>query len=226
MIEIAADLRAQFGAVRDQGARPTCMAFAASDTHAGLRDGWSPLSCEFAFYHAQRRAGREPHQGALLSSMLETLRQEGQPEESGWPYLPAVPADLGQWTPPATLGERYGRNGAGGDVDLAQISAALDQGRPVMLLTMLSASFFRPTAAGVVDPAPKEGPDPAMRHAVIAVGHGRAEGTPAILIRNSWGTAWGLGGHAWLTDRFLKPRLFRTAILMEDVDVSSNPAAA
>ena len=42
-----------FGQARNQGARPTCMAFAASDIHAALRRGWSPLSCEYAFYQAR-----------------------------------------------------------------------------------------------------------------------------------------------------------------------------
>ena len=73
------------------------MAFAASDTHAALRTGWVPLSCEYAFYQAQRRAGRPPSTGALLSSMLDAVREDGQPEESGWPYLPTTPADVDSW---------------------------------------------------------------------------------------------------------------------------------
>jgi hypothetical protein len=89
-ITISVDLRASFGAARDQGARPTCLAFAASDTHAALREGWTPLSCEYAFFQAQRRAGRMPNAGALLSSMLEALCKDGQPEESGWPYQSAM----------------------------------------------------------------------------------------------------------------------------------------
>jgi len=43
-ITVSVDLRPQFGPVRDQGDRPTCLAFAASDAHAGLRDPWEPLS--------------------------------------------------------------------------------------------------------------------------------------------------------------------------------------
>lgn len=42
-----------------------------------LRGGWAPLSCESAFYQAQRRAGGPPSKGALLSLMLEALRQDG-----------------------------------------------------------------------------------------------------------------------------------------------------
>ncbi|ALR19645.1 MULTISPECIES: C1 family peptidase [Sphingobium] len=226
MIEITTDLRLLFGAARDQGARPTCMAFAASDAHAGLRDGWAPLSCEFAFYHAQRRAGRSPAQGALLSAMLDALRGDGQPEEHGWPYLEAVPEDHGLWNPPAVVGDRYGRDSQSGTKNLASIIALLDTGRPVVILTMLSRSFFMPAGDGVVDPANDEQPEPSQRHAVIAVGHGKVDGTTAILVRNSWGTGWGLDGHAWLTERFLAPRLFATANLMEEVDVSSSTLAA
>ncbi|GAA0864953.1 MULTISPECIES: C1 family peptidase [Pseudomonadota] len=226
MIDIVRDLRPLFGPARDQGARPTCLAFAASDTHAGLRDGWAPLSCEFAFYAAQKRAGRPPTSGALLSTMLDALRLDGQPDEKGWPYLAAVPADHRLWTPPATVGPLYGRNGQRDGTDLSSILAALDRDTPVLMLTMLSRSFFQPRGDGVVDPANDELPEPAQRHAVVAVGHGTVDGTPAILIRNSWGPGWGLEGHAWLTERFLAPRLFATANLTEEVDVSSHTAAA
>jgi C1A family cysteine protease len=65
-----------------------------------------------------------------------------------------------------------------------------------------------------------------LRHAVVAVGHGTTSDQTAILIRNSWGAEWGEGGHAWLTEKFLSPRLFATAILMEEIDVSSRAAAA
>ena len=226
MIEVTTDLRPLFGAARDQGARPTCMVFAASDAHAGLRDGWAPLSCEFAFFHAQRRAARSPAQGALLSAMLDALRGDGQPEEQGWPYLEAVPDDHSLWSPPAVVGDRYGRDGHPGTKDLASIIALLDQGRPVVILTMLSRSFFMPTGDGVVDPANDEKPEPSQRHAVIAVGHGKVDGVTALLVRNSWGAGWGFGGHAWLTERFLAQRLFATANLMEEVDVSSSTLAA
>lgn len=226
MIDIVRDLRPLFGPARDQGARPTCLAFAASDTHARLRDGWAPLSCEFAFYAAQKRAGRPPTSGALLSTMLDALRLDGQPDEKGWPYLAAVPADHRLWTPPATVGPLYGRNGQRDGTDLSSILAALDRDTPVLMLTMLSRSFFQPRGDGVVDPANDELPEPAQRHAVVAVGHGTVDGTPAILIRNSWGPGWGLEGHAWLTERFLAPRLFATANLTEEVDVSSHTAAA
>lgn len=226
MIEIQVDLRGLLGLARDQEARPTCLAFAVSDAHAALRDGWTPLSCEFAFYHAQRRAGRSPAQGALLSAMMVALRADGQPEEQGWPYLATVPADHQLWKPPVSVGNCYGRNGITSGFNLAPVIASLDQSKPVVLLTTLSRSFFLPDSKGVVDPANDEYPEPTQRHAVVAVGHGTVHGTPAVLVRNSWGASWGIAGHAWLSERFLEPRLFAIANLLEEVDVSSSAVAA
>jgi hypothetical protein len=215
-----------FGPARDQGPRPTCLAFATSDAHAGLRPGWQPLSCEYAFFQAQHRTGRSAAEGATLTSMLDGLQQDGQPEEAGWPYLPATPADLTAWQPPNSVGARYRRASARGDTTVAPILAKLDQRRPVLLMTLLSRSFYLPSTEGVVDPANDEAPEPTQRHAVVAVGDGTVHGAQAILVRNSWGPTWGVAGHAWLTQRFLEPRLFATAHLMEDVDVFGSSAAA
>jgi hypothetical protein len=68
-VTIDCDLRSMFGPVRDQGARPTCLAFAASDAHAAVRPDWVPLSCEFAYYHALKRDGAGSSKGATLGTM-------------------------------------------------------------------------------------------------------------------------------------------------------------
>ena len=225
-ITVQKDLRSELGAARNQGPRPTCLAFAVSDAHAALRAGWSPLSCEYAFYHAQRRGGRSPDSGATVPDMLAALRFDGQPEETGWPYLAATPTDLGAWQPPAAPGPLFGRAGAThtGAVDAA--IAELDQGRPVVLLLMLSRCFYAPTVGAVVRPVPGEAPELARRHAVLAVAHGSVDGELAILVRNSWGLGWGEAGHAWLTETFIAPRVFGAALLTENVDVSARSVAA
>jgi hypothetical protein len=224
-IIVSVDLRPEFGPARNQGSRPTCLAFAASDTHAGLRAGWNPLSCEYAFYHAQRRAGRPASKGAVLSSMLEALRKDGQPEESGWPYLRETPADPAAWIPPGAVGTLFGRAGEKARASIDDVIRELNGGRPVIILLTLSRSFFMP-AQGIIHPAPGETPEPQRRHAVIAVGHGRVDAHRAVLVRNSWGQRWGEGGYGWLTEVFLGPRLFAAAKLTEEVDVSAHSAAA
>lgn len=226
VIVVQQDLRAEFGAARDQGARPTCLAFAASDSHAGVRAGWDPLSCEFAFFHAQRRAMRPPSSGAVLQHMLDALQLNGQPVEAGWPYLSDTPTFAAAWTPPSAPGTLFGRTGAEGLSTFAEVVQHLDAGRPVMLLLALTPSFFRPDAQGVVTPAAGEKPDLSLRHAVIGVGHGLVDNAPAILIRNSWGSEWGDQGYGWLPASFVSAGLFALAILGDNIDVPAYPAAA
>ncbi|WP_319797228.1 C1 family peptidase [Nitrobacter sp.] len=224
-ISVSVDLRACLGPARNQGPRPTCLAFAASDAHAAVRAGWRPLSCEYAFYQAQRRAGRPPNTGALLSAMLEALRKDGQPEENGWPYLAATPANS-SWTPPTEVGQLFGRNSMLATHSIDQVIQELDRGRAVIVLMMLSRAFYQRNPQGIIDPPPDEQPEPERRHAVVAVGHGIIDGQRAVLVRNSWGPSWGDAGYGWLTERFLGPRIYAAATLLEDVDVSAHSAAA
>ena len=223
-MQILCDLRKQFGNARDQDQRPTCLAFAASDAHAALRSPWAPLSVEFAFYHAQRRAGRSPHVGATLTAMLEALREDGQPVEAGWPYLAAIPTD---WKPAPGIGPLYRRSSEKGGSTVSDIIDRLDEQKPVLVLLTLSPAFDLASSSNhVVDQKPGEQPNPARRHAVVAVGHGLSDGKMVVLVRNSWGEFWGMEGHAWLTEAYMAPRVFRIGVLTEDPNVYSDPIAA
>lgn len=224
-VAVLRDLRPLFGTIRDQGARPTCLAFAASDCHAALRDGWIPLSCEFAFYHAQRRAGLSPHTGSTLEAMLVALRADGQPAEMDWPYLAAPPGDLSIWSPPTTIRRVYRRAGEGYYGGFDEIVFLLEAGRPALVLITLSDAFYSPDSAGVVIAPVNEVPDPLRRHAVVAVAHGTLNKERAVMVRNSWGPGWGLDGHAWITETYLAPRLTCLAILTEEVRVPKHPNA-
>lgn len=225
-VAVSVDLRDNFGPVRDQGARPTCLAFAASDAHAGLREGWDPLSCEYVFYHAQQRSGRPPTKGAFLGDMLATLASEGQPEEQGWPYLPVLPTDLSLYRPPTVVGALYGREGEQPRQDLDLIRGALNQERPAIVLSTLTRRFFRPPSDGVVVHDDGDQVFPAPRHAVVAVGYGDHFGQPVILIRNSWGAKWGMAGHIWLAEDYLRRHMYGLALLKEACDVPDRAVAA
>jgi hypothetical protein len=225
-VAVTIDLRPHFGPARDQGKRPTCLAFATSDTHAALRGAWHALSAEFAFYHAQRRGGRKPTDGATLPAILQAIREDGQPAETGWPYLSDTPTDAATWLPPSSATPVFRRAGQGATGDVSAIIAELNQSKPVITLMRLSASFFRVPTDGIIDEAPGEKPDLNMRHAVIALGHGTRGTERVVLVRNSWGTRWGQQGYAWITDRFLTARIFSLAHLMEDCSVPASSAAA
>jgi hypothetical protein len=225
-ITIKTDHRQLFGPIRDQGQRPTCLAFATSDLHAALRGSWAPLSCEYLFYHAQRRANKKPNEGVLLSSVLDAVRHDGQPHETGWPYLPTLPADLSQWVPPSGVAPLFRRAGETGKYTVDAIVQELDHRRPLIVLLRLSWSFDWVRPDGIVDEAAGEQPDLNRRHAVIAVGHGEAKGQRAVIIRNSWGDGWGAGGYGYLTEKYLVSRVFQLATLKEDLSVSAHSAAA
>jgi C1A family cysteine protease len=209
-VSVCSDCRRRYGPARDQGERPTCLAFAASDAHAALREPWIALSCEFAFYNAQHRAGRAPFTGALLSAMLIALKLDGQPVETDWPYLDTLPSDLRAYSPPSGL-QVFRRDSEARADGLDEIVIILEAGQSSLLVMMISDAFYTPDAEGIVRASTSELPDPARRHAVVAVGHGDIDGTRAILVRNSWGVDWGCGGHAWLPEAFLLPRLIPTA---------------
>ena len=91
---------------------------------------------------------------------------------------------------------------------------------------MISDAFYTPDTQGLVLAPPSEAPDPCRRHALVAVGYGDVDGVRAVLVRNSWGADWGLGGHAWLPEPFLVPRLTRVALLTEEINVPAQNLAA
>jgi C1A family cysteine protease len=214
-VDILHDLRAEFGEARDQAPRPTCMAFAASDAHAGLRAGWEPLSVEWAYYHAVRRGGAKPDDGATLASMLKVLEVDGQPHETGWPYIAEPIRDPAVWKPPPGVSPLYRRDSNRITATLDEIIGQLDASVPVLMTMQLSDAFYLPDKNGIVDSAEK--PDPTRKHAVVAVGHGVRASDRMILVRNSWGPDWGISGYAWLTGSYLTARLLRAAVLTKEL---------
>jgi len=139
-IAIRHDLRGQFGPARDQGLRPTCLAFATSDAHAAVRDTtWAELSCEYLYFHAAQREGVKHTAGVKIASIRNALDQDGQPVEAGWPYLKAVPK---QWKPPAKVGDVFCRASkmlAGG---FARAWQKVTSGTPVLIGMSISDAFY------------------------------------------------------------------------------------
>ncbi len=208
---IVCDLRHKFGIVRDQGARPTCLAFALSDAHGSLHAPFKNLSVEYLYCNAvQLMPIRDPHAGVNVDCACTSLRDSGQPDEDIWPYQISLPSDLNGWNPPANC-TVYTREGTVQQEGFGRICTQLDAGRPVVVCMELSESFYYPIADGTImqrSPDPKTG-----NHAVIAVGHGIGGSGPCLLIRNSWGPSWGLAGHAFLHEGYLANRILSTTVL-------------
>jgi C1A family cysteine protease len=195
------DPRALMAPVRDQGQRGTCLAFAVTAAHeVGRSGGSSPEDLsEEALYWGCKRTDGNWKSGTTFGSASTALGRWGQPLEVDWPYDPRQADGIAY--PPA------GRPGGTGwfrsglrkvSVALTDVRSRLDGGVPVLLGLTVFDTFYRPDAAGHIA-NPPSGARARGRHAVVAVGHQ----TDELLIRNSWGTTWALGGYAWIGDGYV-----------------------
>ena len=212
MIIVSCDLRRELLSVRHQGRRQSCLAFAASAAHEHLGRHLEALSVEYLYFHAvARTAGANPDAGSTMEAAGAALTEEGQPFEAAWAYEPAQLYPP-MWSPPGSVGTLHRATMSVRALAVDEVCDALDAGSTVVLGLVITDAFWTPGAAGIVPPR-----DPDIErggHAVLAVGHGRDEnGDRLVLIRNSWGERWGLGGHAWLAEPYLARQLHQTALL-------------
>lgn len=209
MISATVDLRSQLLPVREQGRRQACLPFASSCAHEHQRTADVHLSVEYLFFHAIARASGNPLIGTTMSATAVALAEDGQPLEAEWPYALVQPDP---WSPPTLKGEAWKTTLVPNQLTFDDLISHLDKGAPIVLGLVITDAFFDPDDDGVV---PDLTPDiERAGHAVLAVGHGMHGGEPAILVRNSWGEAWGLQGYAWLTRTYIDRQLRETATLI------------
>lgn len=209
-LTVLVDLRDHFNRVRDQGARSTCLACAASDVHAHVHDQTEPLSAEYAYYMAICRSGSmNPNAGVAVGPMFEALEFDGQPMETVWPYSPTMPT-LAFWKPPTQLGNLFRGRFRTTPTARGAIRQHLSNRMPLLLGLRISTAFYTPPADHII--GAKAGDPDTGNHAVVAVGLAERNSQTLLLVRNSWGDTWADSGYAWLDESYWLPRLIVVAI--------------
>lgn len=184
---------------RDQGLRPTCVAFALSELNLAAAKGVQALSPEYLYQGAALRTPTWiPHAGVPLGAALAAAI-EGQPPEPSYPYQPGEPSCP---VPPLPKGlTRYSTSIQLSTPDTSKIVEELRRNRPMGLGLRLTNSFYTPAYGIVADEAVSL---KNVMHAVAIVGLGWIDSDPYFLVRNSWGEDWGLAGNAWLSANYIK----------------------
>ncbi len=193
----------RFPAVRDQGQRGTCVAFASMaylEYHLATGLATIPRSSEQFFYWACKDIDGTPTEGTTLATARKALKTHGVCLNATWKYepMPIGPTE-GQGPPPAkavveakTTKWSKAKDHVSGDVEA--LRAELDQGRPVVLGVRTFDNWDIPSAADTGEinlPLPLSQPDGG--HAVCLVGYAlrpNAPGGGVFLFRNSWGKTW------------------------------------
>jgi hypothetical protein len=206
MIQEIINFSTACGPPRNQHRRGTCLAFASSDLNGHANNCAQPLSVDFLAHHAVKHIpGWKAGDGLSIPAAITALKQPGQPVEEAYAYDPldhgkplhSVPIDVGTLFSSIVSRRRLTPDA---------IVAAIKKEEPICLALALSGNFFKPDAGIVLyatDYIPK------TLHAVLSVGLGIHTETNDmhVLIRNSWGDAWGCFGHAWLPVQYLQTHL-------------------
>lgn len=186
--------------VRDQGRRPTCIAFVMSELNLPFARDVDALSPEYVYQGAAHLTPAwMPGSGVTLDVALQAA-SFGQPIEGDFPYQIAEPI-----APVAALPSTFDLYGGKIDLvprDIESICQMLREHRPIGLGLKLTENFYVPVDGIVTfEPAALV---PVVLHAVAVVGLGWEGEEPYFLIRNSWGDGWGIGGNAWLPGAYVR----------------------
>lgn len=192
------DLRQLMPQIRDQGSRPLCLAFAGSDFNSAQNNITNPLSVEFLAYHAYLVDGHSNYSdGLTTNSIVVSLANVGQPTESEMPYCHSASSPQ---TPPAVLGHKFYSHATHSSRFIHSIDSQLNADKPTVICIKLCRSFFNLSAPFMLDHVDGH----VANHAIVVVGSALSKTNEKYyLIRNSWGSAWGDGGHCWLSEGYI-----------------------
>jgi C1A family cysteine protease len=221
--------------IRDQKARPTCAAFAAvrAIELRLLGQGQNRnLSEQYFYWSSKPKCRQRPcaRKGSWVTHGLKySMGQSGPniPAESSCPYSP-VDSSSNQTQIPLQTDCSHGlvgvKNFARVDT-LSQATSYLDKNLPLIIALELSPNFYSTKGlVGLSNMKSSASTDShAKGHALVLVGYMNlpkklhaTEGSVCFLTANSWGEGWGVGGHACLSENWIKRHRIANAMIAID----------
>jgi len=201
------DLRPDCPPAYDQGKLGSCTAngIAGAIEFDQRKQGAKDFTPSRLFiYYNERVMGGTVSQdcGAPVRVGIKSVATLGAPPETAWPYHPkefAVrPRTTAYNDAKQDLVSAYSRVAQ----NLWQMQGCLAEGYPFVFGFTVYESFESQTVAdtGIV-PMPDSGEASVGGHCVVAVGYDGA--SRRFIVRNSWGTAWGLEGYCMMPFEYL-----------------------
>jgi len=139
--------------------------------------------------------------GAAIRDGIKALNRYGAPSEAIWPYVikkfKTAPTAAARKEAGLHKATTYGRVARSWDT----ICRTLVSFPMVFGFTVYDSFESDAVAQTGMVPMPAKGEGVLGGHCVVAIGYDRLKGL--VLVRNSWGTGWGLSGHCWMPKEYL-----------------------
>ncbi len=203
------DLRPACSSVENQGQLGSCTANALVGNLEFLEKKTgkpaTDLSRLFIYYNERALEGNvDQDSGAMIRDGVKTLAKQGVCDEGRWPYV----TTKFSVKPPAACykqGLQHQITSYHRVVTLQEMRMCLAEGYPFVFGFTVYESFESPAVAktGRLN-LPKPSEKSLGGHAVMAAGYDDA--TKRFLIRNSWGTDWGMKGYFTIPYAYLDNR--------------------
>jgi len=184
---------------------PPVVAPAPAPTPAPVQAKLIHVSRLFQYYATRKLEGTVAEDaGATIRGSIKTSAKYGVVDERLWAY------DVSKFTvdPPAAVWTNAAAHVVTSyhsiaDGDIATMKSTLSMGYLVAFGFQVYDYFMSSAMAKkAVLPLPSAGEQLQGGHAVALVGYDDAKN--AFLVRNSWGTSWGLGGYFWMSYDYVK----------------------
>lgn len=162
-----------------------------------------PLSRLQGYFDTRAMEGSQSEDsGCQIRDALKIAATIGVAEEAWWPYDLTKLYDKPDAAAYASAAKHRAVEYQRVDVSARAIKTALYTGRPVIIGVQIFPSFESDEVAksGVV-PMPAWNERSIGGHAMLVIGFGQRPGF--FKVRNSWSSAWGDGGNAWIPEEYV-----------------------